>query len=91
MPGARVNPDELLRFARFLDDTVSSVRQGKSSLNNSYSNLKEVWRDQKFRQFAQIYDQTLPQIESFCKNAEQYSQFLRDKQKPLRRYLDHNF
>lgn len=91
MPGACVNPDELLRFARLLDETVSSIRQGNSSLNSSYNSLKGVWHDKKYQQFDKIYSQTLPQIERFCKSAEQYSKYLRDKEKPLRRYLKQNY
>ena len=91
MPGVDVNPDELRRFAFLLNETVSSVRQSKSSLNRSYNSLKDVWRDQKYRQFEKIFSQTLPQIEIFCKSCEQYAQFLRDKEKPLRRYQEQNY
>ncbi len=86
MKGARVNPDDLRRFAALLDNTATSMRKEKSSLNSSYNRLNNVWRDQKYHQFDNVYSQTLPQLEKFCKLCEQYAQFLRKKEKPLRRY-----
>ncbi|MCL0085588.1 hypothetical protein M1N69_05530, partial [Thermodesulfovibrionales bacterium] len=58
---------------------------------NNLSDLKAVWRDEKYRQFERLYAETMPQLEFFCKNAEQFAQYLRAKEKPLRRYQEHRY
>ncbi|MDW7651685.1 MAG: hypothetical protein SCK29_12940 [Bacillota bacterium] len=91
MPKAVVDPDELKRFAVLLEGMASSVRQRKSALNGSFNNLKDVWRDEKYRQFERLYAETMAQLEHFCKNAEHFSHCLREKEKPLRRYQEHRY
>ncbi|MCL0040897.1 hypothetical protein M1M90_02260 [Thermodesulfovibrionales bacterium] len=91
MPRAVVDPDELRRFAVLLNGMAQSVRKRKGSLNNNLSDLKAVWRDEKYRQFERLYAETMPQLEFFCKNAEQFAQYLRAKEKPLRRYQEHRY
>lgn len=86
MPRAIVDPDELRRFAIFLEGMALSVRIRKASLNSSFSDLKAVWRDDKYRQFERLYAEVMPQLEFFCKNAERFAQYLKEKEKPLRRY-----
>ena len=86
MSRAFVDPDELRRVAAMLNEIASSVRQSKSSLNNSFNSVKDVWRDEKCRQFENSFLQALPRIEVFCKNSEMLAQYLRNKEKPLRRY-----
>lgn len=91
MPRAVVDPNELRRFAIFINGVAISLRRRKSLLNSSLNNLKEVWRDEKYRQFERIYSEMMPQLEQFCKNAEEYAQYLQEKEKPLRRYLEQRY
>jgi len=91
MPRAVVDPDELRRFAAFLDGMALSVRNRKASLNSGLNDLKTVWRDEKYRQFERLYAEAMPQLEFFCKNAEQFAQHLREKEKPLRRYQEQRY
>jgi uncharacterized protein YukE len=91
MSRAVVDPDELRRVAVMLNEIASSVRQSNASLNNSFNSLKDVWRDEKRRQFENAYSKALPRIEIFCKNAEALAQHLRNKEKPLRRYQENRY
>ncbi len=91
MSRAKVDPDELRRFAVMLNNTASSIRQHRGILNNSLGKLKDTWRDSKYDQYMKIYDETMPQIESFCKDAERFANYLREKEKPLRRYLERRY
>lgn len=91
MPKAIVDPEELRRFSVCLDDLAGKVRNRKSTLNSKFRNLKSVWQDEKYHQFARLYEETTSNIERFCVNTEQLAQYLREKQKPLRRYQENRY
>ncbi|MCW3488675.1 hypothetical protein [Dethiobacter alkaliphilus] len=91
MTRAVVDPDELKRFAVYLNGMALSVRKKKGHLNGKFKSLKDVWRDNKYRQFERTFTETMSQLEQFSKSAEQYAQKLRDKEKPLRRYEDSRY
>jgi hypothetical protein len=86
MTRAVVDPDELKRFALILEGVASSIRDRKTSANSSFNNLKSVWRDEKYRNFERIYWETMSQLDLFIKDAEHFASYLREKEKPLRRY-----
>lgn len=91
MSKAIVNPDELRRFATFLNIMTEYVMSRKSSLNNSFANLNEVWRDQKYAQFQRLFTETMASIDQFCRHAEVYAQYLRRKAELADRYLERRY
>lgn len=91
MPRAIVDPDELRRFKVFLGSMSVSIRHRKSSLNSSFNNLKDHWRDEKYRQFDKLFSETMGQLDQFCKSADLFVHHLNEKEKPIRRYQEHRY
>lgn len=85
-----VDPDELRRFAVFLEQSIRNLRDGQRGLQRGHQVLADAWRDSKYNNFAKSFDQTLPALERFCKEAEAYAAFLRRKAQLADRYLGRN-
>jgi len=88
MPQAIVDPDELRRFASFLDSIAESIRNKRTVVGSSFGSLKEVWRDQKYAQFERVFSETTTQLDRFLRDAANYAQYLRKKAAIVDRYLE---
>ncbi len=47
MPQVIVNPDEMRRFAVYLDELRESLQHKKFNAAHSFENLRQSWRDAK--------------------------------------------
>jgi hypothetical protein len=91
MPQAIVDPDELRRFAVFLNSMAESVRNKKTAVSSNFSSLKEVWRDQKYTQFERVFTETTKQLDKFLKDAANYAQYLQKKASIVDKYLERGY
>lgn len=87
MPQVIVNPDEMRRFARYLEGLAEGVRGKKHATNLGFENLKESWRDAKYRQFEKVYVDTSAELDRFAKTAVAYAKYLDRKAALADRYL----
>lgn len=88
MPKAIVSPRDLERFADTLDQiarTIMSKRKDKARL---VAEAGHVWRDAKYERFRRVFDDTVAELDRFAARAHQYSDFLREKARKARKYLD---
>ena len=91
MPQAIVDPDELRRFAAFLDGLAESIKGKKAAVNGSFSSLKKVWRDQKYARFERVFSDTMNQLDRFIRDATNYAQYLRKKAAIVDKYLERRY
>jgi hypothetical protein len=79
MPQVIVSPEEQRRFASFLDAEIDAMQQKRRTTMHGFERLKEVWRDQKYHQFEKVFNQSIAELEAFCKAAKVYADYLRAK------------
>jgi hypothetical protein len=82
-----LNPDEMRRFAKHLRNAVAAMRDGRGVLDRDYRVLGETWRDTRYQAFSRLFDQTMPVIERFCRDAEAYAAGLEKKAAAVDAYL----
>lgn len=87
MSQMRANPDEMKRFAAYLRNAAGQLREGRGALDSEYRTLGESWRDSRSQAFSKVYDQAMPAIERFCRQAEAYAAFLDRKAAAIDHYL----
>ena len=86
-----VDPDEVRQFARFLDQIADNVKTKQADTANNFHQLKEVWRDEKYQQFARVFEETSTHIKEFLKLAEGYAEYLRKKAGKADKYLEGHY
>jgi uncharacterized protein YukE len=87
MTKAIVDPDELRRFSNHLDGLADALRSEKSKVNGDLNNLKDVWKDAKYRQFQLNYDEISRGMDEFVRSTMTYANYLRKKAALADRYL----
>lgn len=88
MPQAVVDPQEVKRFAAFLEITAGELSNARADAKTSLSNLKSSWHDEKYGQFEQLFTETMTRLDHFIKYAEIYAQHLKKKAYKAERYLE---
>jgi hypothetical protein len=88
MPRAEVDPEQLRRFASYLEQTTAAIRDQKGSTLIGFARLNETWKDEKFVRFERTFTESMQQLELYLRRAEQYSEFLKKKAARAQKYLD---
>lgn len=91
MPQMIVDPDELVRFASYLDTESDNLKQRKDGVSHELASLGEVWRDAKYERFDAIFNETAVKLERFLEDARDYAQYLRDQADIVNEYLDNTY
>jgi len=79
MAKAIVDPEELRRFAAFLDSERERLQSQRSSMRVEFARLHEDWQDAKYTQFAQTYEEAERALQKYLEYCETYAAFLRKK------------
>ncbi len=87
MPQVIVNPDELRRFANYLDSLIESLQEKKCNTAHSFEQLRQTWKDAKYNQFEKVFAGTCQDLDQFLKMTKTYADFLRRKAAKADRYL----
>ena len=87
MPQVIVSPDELRRFAVYLDELRESLQHKKFNATHSFESLRQSWRDAKYSQFEKTFTSTCQDLDQFLKMTKAYADFLRQKAAKADRYL----
>ena len=87
MPQVIVDPDEVENFNRDLAEIANAIEERRSALRGTFESLSEVWRDDKYIQFADLFAETLSGIEQFLRQVEEYGIYLDRKVRPVYEYL----
>jgi uncharacterized protein YukE len=87
MPQVIVDPDEVKHFNMYLSEAAKAIQGRRSALRESFDGLSEVWRDEKYTQFADVFDGAMGGIDQFLMQAEEYAVYLDRKVRPIYEYL----
>jgi uncharacterized protein YukE len=91
MPQAIVDPDEVRRFAATLQEMSAYLHDRKTHVKSSFSNLRDVWRDQKYTQFDRVFSESVTRLDQFLRYAEMYADYLKKKAQKADRYLEGSY
>ncbi|HWZ46437.1 MAG TPA: WXG100 family type VII secretion target [Candidatus Saccharimonadales bacterium] len=87
MPEIIVDPEEMRRFAGFLQAQSGELRSRKSSIEASFRQLSECWKDEKHQRFEHNFEYTAKLLDEFLKKADAYVGYLRKKAQKVDIYL----
>lgn len=87
MPRVIVNPDELRRFAVYLNDLREQLQHRRFSTEHAFEQLRQNWRDAKYDAFARTFQETCRDLNQFLTALDTYAEFLRRKAALADRYL----
>lgn len=79
MSTAIIDPDEVRLFANNLIEGANYLHERQGAFESSFIDLNEVWRDKKYEDFRQVFNETMNRMDKFLQYAEAYSQYLRRK------------
>lgn len=88
MPQAIVNPDELEKFARNLNEFNNHLENGMKFLDGCLHNLNHTWRDQEHLRFEQEYKNTEKNLRRFLEVSKAHIILLQKKATHARNYLN---
>jgi uncharacterized protein YukE len=87
MPQAIVNPDDMVRFASDLGLSAEMIRQHCGATAAEFERLSDLWRDDKYQQFSDRFEEFVGRLRTFCNEADEYAGFLRHKAALAEQYL----
>jgi len=85
------DPDAARDFGGFLANTVEGIGSAKRHIRSEFQELGECWKDEKYRRFAQLFEDTMRSLDVFQKDAEDYLDYLWRKEKRIREYLENRY
>lgn len=88
MSQAIVDPDEVRRFAAKLQEMAAYLQNRKNHVKSSFSDLHDVWRDQKYSQFDRIFSEAATRLDQFLRYSEMYADYLKKKAQKADQYLE---
>jgi uncharacterized protein YukE len=88
MAKANVDPDDLVKFAKSLNQFNRAMQEMTVSLKGQMRRLEGSWQDQEQARFSQQFHEALRVIDRFTEANEQHSQLLVKKARHIQAYLD---
>lgn len=88
MAQAIVDPEELRRFARSLNQFTNDVEGNMASLRSQLKNLESSWRDQEQSKFAEEFETAVAAIARFVEAGKLHVPFLLRKAQHIEAYLN---
>ncbi|MHC4551770.1 MAG: WXG100 family type VII secretion target [Planctomycetota bacterium] len=90
MAKANVNPEELKRFARELNNFSNEMEMMVSGMRSRLNQLQENWDDQEQRKFTAEFNASMKALSKFLGLTREYSPFLMKKAQHIEDYLGRN-
>jgi uncharacterized protein YukE len=91
MSQAIIDPDEVRRFAARLQEMAGYLQNRKTLVKSSFSELRDVWRDQKYSQFDRVFSEAVTRLDQFVRYSEMYAEYLKNKAQKADIYLDGSY
>lgn len=88
MSKAIVDPEKLREFASALHRFTDDLEKRRSGVRRKFDRLGDTWRDQKHREFAEVFEETMRNLDRFVERAQEQVPHLRKKAEEIERYLD---
>jgi uncharacterized protein YukE len=83
-----IDSEEVRRFASSLRAKSEELRKRKSSIEGSFRQLNEYWKDARHRRFENNFDYTSKLLDEFLRKADAYIEYLRKKARKVDTYLN---
>ncbi len=80
--------DELDSFIRTMEDFNSEIEGQLRNLQGNWSELGQVWRDQKYQEFAEKWEETVQLIQNYLTHAPEYVSHLQTKLRQVDEFLN---
>ncbi len=87
MAKANVDPEELRRFAKELNNFNTEVETLVGRVRSKLRQLEQTWDDQEQRKFAAEFDISIKTLNHFLEFSKQYVPFLVQKARHIEDYL----
>jgi uncharacterized protein YukE len=84
-----VDPVELRRFAKQLQDVSTELGTQMSRLKGGLNGLNQSWRDQENAKFVEKFNQSTNPLLKLIAEMDAYSKFLNSKAVPIEEFLKH--
>jgi uncharacterized protein YukE len=81
-----IESEEVRRFASFLQRQSGELRTRKSSIEASFRQLGEYWKDEKHRRFENNFEYTSKLLDEFLRKADSYVEYLHKKARKVDAY-----
>ncbi len=91
MPKVAIDHEEAFRFAAFLDSASAALKEKKGGIASAFDQLHDVWRDDKYRQFEQVFADAMRDVDRFLEMSDTYAAFVRRKAERAREYLEQRY
>ncbi|MEM9419683.1 MAG: WXG100 family type VII secretion target [Planctomycetota bacterium] len=88
MAKAHVDPDDLVKFAKSLNQFNRTMQEMTGSLKGQMRRLETTWQDQEQAKFSQEFFDALRFIDRFVDANDQHAQLLVKKARLIEAYLD---
>lgn len=88
MSQIRVVPQQLQSFAEKLGAHATHVSTVRNRLTAGLKDLHGTWRDERYRQFNDELTGTMAELERFVRTARRYSEYLEDKARKAKKFLN---
>jgi hypothetical protein len=83
-----LNPEELRRFASFLEAQCGELRGRKSAIEAAFCQLAEYWKDKKQHRHEADFEYTSKLLDAFLAHSDAYMSYLRKKARKADAYLN---
>lgn len=87
MPSVIIDPDEVRHFANYLAHTAEAIMERERDTTAAYRHLTELWKDEKYRQFDEVFHDLLIYLNNFCQGAQMMAAHLDRKARAVDDYL----
>jgi len=87
MGKANVDPAEMRRFAKDLNQFTLELQQLMAGLRSKLAGLEATWQDQEQRKFMEAFAGTYKVLEKFSQDATQHVSVLGKKASAIEEYL----
>jgi len=88
MTKANVDPEQLKRFARSLNQFDRTLGEMTTQLKGQMRQLEAAWQDQEQAQFAQSFAEAMRYLDRFAESNEEHARLLARKARHIEAYLD---
>ena len=88
MAQARMDPEQVRRFAEELKRFNTDLQQNMASLQARFAALSDTWQDQEHQKFGEEFKTTMKALKKFAESSNQQAPFLLRKAQRIEEYLN---
>ena len=79
--------EEIMNFANFLEEYITTVDEETGKLNSAFQQLGESWQDQKREAFEKVFEELMAALSNFKEQSFEQVPYLRELSERLKEYM----